>query len=200
MTVLTLKSFAPSSSSASSTSEIVKIFFQDETTKVNYVLSYLKGSALDCFKPGLLDPLEPPWCSDFNLFSEELEANFSTFDPVKEAEAELEGLSMQENHQATKYFIKFMQLSSRDYWGEAALLWQAYNSLAKWIKHEMVHHDKPMTLSGLRRLVQAIDAHYWECKAEIAHETPTANSSSNKSEKNNNKSSSNKGKGSLQAK
>ena len=49
--------------------------------------------------------------------------------------------------------------------------------------------------------LQAIDAHYWERKAEIACETPATNSSGNKSEKNdNNKSSSNKGKGSLQSK
>ena len=34
-----------------------KDLFQDETTNINYVLSYLKGSALDCFKPGLLDPV-----------------------------------------------------------------------------------------------------------------------------------------------
>ena len=100
-----------------------------------------------------------------------------------------------------KYFIKFTQLSSRVYWGKAALLRQAYNGLAKQIKNEMVHHDKPMTLSGLRKLVQAIDTHYWEHKAEIAHETPAANSSSNKSEKNNNnKSSSDKGQGSSQSK
>ena len=163
-----------------------KDLFQDETTKVNHVLSYLKGSALDCFKPGLLDPIEPTWCSDFNLFSEELEANFSTFDPIGEAKAELEGLHMQENHQATKYFIKFMQLLSGVYWGEAALLWQAYNSLAKQIKNEMVHHEKPTTLSGLWKLKQAINAHYWKCKAEIACETPAVNSSGNKSERNNN--------------
>ena len=95
--------------------------------------------------------------SDFNLFSDELEANLSTFDPVGEAEAKLEGLHMQENHQAMKYFIK----------------------------NEMVHHEKPTTLSGLRRLVQATNARYWERKAEIACETPT-NSSGQKSEKNNN--------------
>ena len=96
-----------------------------------------------------------------------------------------------------KYFIKFMQLLSRVYWGEAALLRQAYNGLAKRIKNEMVHHDKPTTLSRLQKLVQAIDARYWERKAEIACETPTANSSGNKSDKNNNnKSSSDKGKGS----
>ena len=107
---------------------------------------------------------------------------------------------MQENHQATKYFIKFTQLSSCVYWGEAALLRQAYNGLAKRIKNEMVYHDKPTTLSGLRKLMQAIDARYWECKVEIARETPAATSSSNKSDKNNNKSSSDKGKGSSQSK
>ena len=108
---------------------------------------------------------------------------------------------MQENHQATKYFIKFTQLSSCIYWGEAALLQQAYNGLAKQIKNKMVHHDKPTTLSGLWKLMQAIDTCYWEHKVEIAHEAPAANSSSNKSrlskKNNNNKSSSDKGKGSF---
>ena len=42
----------------------------------------------------------------------ELEANFGTYDPIGEAEAKLEGLRMQENHQAMKYFIKFMQLAA----------------------------------------------------------------------------------------
>ena len=108
---------------------------------------------------------------------------------------------MQENHQATKYFIKFTQLSSCIYWGEAALLQQAYNGLAKRIKNEMVHHDKSTTLSRLRKLMQAIDACYWERKVEITCETPMANSSGNKSEKNdNNKSSSDKGKSSSQSK
>ena len=107
---------------------------------------------------------------------------------------------MQENHQATKYFIKFMQLSSHVYWGKAVLLWQAYNGLAKRIKNKMVHHEKPTTLSGLWKLMQAISARYWEHKAEIACETLAMNSSGNKSKNNNNKSSSDKGKGSSQSK
>ena len=100
-----------------------------------------------------------------------------------------------------KYFIKFTQLLSCIYWGEAALLWQAYNGLSKQIKNEMVHHKKPTTLSRLRKLVQAINTHYWERKVEIARQTPAMSSSCNKSEKNNNnKSSSNKGKCSSQSK
>src|SRR6266481_7434257 len=33
--------------------------FQDDTTKVNYMLSHLKGTALDCFEPALLEIPEP---------------------------------------------------------------------------------------------------------------------------------------------
>src|SRR6267142_2593733 len=156
--------------------------FKDDKSKVNYVLSYLKGTALDCFKSTILDPKEPDWADDFSLFTDELESNFGTYDPVGEAEAELEGLRMHDSHQATKYFIKFQQLASRVEWGEAALRRQAYNGLAKRIKDHMVHHNKPNTLTGLCRLVQAIDARYWECKGELSCKTHTSGSSRNKSD------------------
>src|SRR6266481_507583 len=68
--------------------------FQDDTMKVNYMLSYLKGTALDCFKPVLLETPEPTWLSDFALFLEELEASFSSYNPIGEAEAKLKGLCM----------------------------------------------------------------------------------------------------------
>src|SRR5882672_434785 len=132
--------------------------FESDTAKVNYMLSSLKGSALDCFEPTLLDPNEPKRLLDLTLFIKELKANFGTYDPIGEAEAELEALRMHDSHQVTKYFIKFQQLASRVQWGEAALRRQAYNGLAKRIKDDMVHHDKPNTLAGLRKLVQAIDA------------------------------------------
>src|SRR5882672_982047 len=87
---------------------------------------------------------------------------------------------MHDSHQATKYFIKFQQLASHVEWGEAALHRQDYNGLAKCIKDDMVHHNKLNTLAGLRRLVQAIDARYWEQKGELSHETRTSGSSGNK--------------------
>jgi len=130
-----------------------KDHFQDNLVKVSYVLSFLKGTALECFEPGLLEDIEPAWLSDFTLFVQELESNFGTYDPVGEAESKLEALRMQESHQATKYFIKFTQLAAHVHWGEAALLQQVYNGLAKRIKNDMVHHDKLTTLAGLRKLV-----------------------------------------------
>ena len=57
--------------------------------------------------------------------------------------------------------------------GEAALPRQAYNGPACRIKNEMVHHPKPTSLVELRKLVQAIDSHYWEHKAEITRDSTT---------------------------
>src|SRR5882724_10464561 len=172
--------------------------FKSDTAKVNYMLSFLKGCALDCFEPALLDPNEPIWLSDLTLFIEELETNFGTYDPIGEAEAELEALWMHDSHQAMKYFIKFQQLASHIQWGEAALRRQAYNGLAKRIKDDMVHHDKPNMLSGLRKLVQAIDARYWEQHGEVSHQTRASGSSRNKSKQksDSNKSDNKFGKGS----
>ena len=86
--------------------------FQDNSVKVSYILSFLKGMELECFEPGLLADNEPVWLSNFGLFIQELESNFSTYDPIGEAEAKLEALRMQENHQATKSFIRFTQLAA----------------------------------------------------------------------------------------
>jgi len=48
------------------------------------------------------------------------------------------------------------------------------------LKPDMLHHSKPNTLIGLCGLAQAIDAHYWECKAKISHKTSNPGSSSTK--------------------
>src|SRR6266481_7763859 len=79
--------------------------FKDDSTKVNYILPYLKGSTLDCFEPMLLDPVKPTWLSYFPLFIQEvqeLEDNFGSYNPVGKAEAKLEGLHMQEDHQGNE--------------------------------------------------------------------------------------------------
>ena len=92
-----------------------------------------------------------------------------------------------------------MQLAAPVEWGQATLLQQAYNSLTKCIKNDLVHHDKPTTLSDLRKLVQGINSCYWECKAEISHETASS-TSGNKLENKSDNSKSKKGKGSSKSK
>src|SRR6266481_6895148 len=85
--------------------------FTSDRAKVTYALSFLMGPALGWFKPMLFDQDEdPPWLFSGPLFWDKLTANFGSFDPVGEAEAEIEGLSMPENSWATLYFIEFNHL------------------------------------------------------------------------------------------
>ena len=100
----------------------------------------------------------------------ELEVNFGPFDPVREAEADIEMLVMAEGSCSAIYFMEFNCLASHIQWDDHTLLWQAYKGLACHIKNEMVHHDRPVTLLDLRKLIQAIDYRYWEQKAEITCE------------------------------
>src|SRR5882672_4309389 len=66
----------------------------------------------------------------------------------------------------------------------------------------MVHHDKPNTLAGLHKLIQAINARYWERCSEVSCETQASGSSRNKSEhkSDSNKSDNKSGKGSSKQK
>ena len=105
---------------------------------------------------------------NWDLFFTELESNFSPFDPVGEAKAEIETLVMAKGSHSAMYFLEFNRLASHIQWGDHALL--AYKGLARCIKNEMVHHNRPITLCDLCKLVQAIDHRYWEWKAKVTCE------------------------------
>ena len=70
--------------------------FSSGRAKVTYALSFLTSPALGWFEPTLFSPAPPAWANDWDVFHTELEANFGPFDPVGEAEAEIETLIMAE--------------------------------------------------------------------------------------------------------
>ena len=122
---------------------------------------------------GLFNPSPPAWVNNWDLFCTELECNFSPFNPVREAK--IETLVMAKGSHSAAYFMEFNRLASHIQWDDHTLLHQAYKGLAHCIKDEMVHHDQPITLRDLCKLVQAINYCYWEQKAEIMCEAnPTS--------------------------
>ena len=65
--------------------------FQLDAYKVNYTLSFLKGTALNYFEPSLMDPhANPAWSDDYDELVSELRTNFGPFDIEADAENELE--------------------------------------------------------------------------------------------------------------
>ena len=143
--------------------------FTTDSAKVNYTVSFLRGTALDYFEPGLSAEREPTWLPDFPLFRSELETHFG------DAEAELEQLIMKDNHKAVRFFVEFNRIISHlsNEYSESALLQHAYLALPKRLKDEMIHHPKPVSLDSFRQLVLHLDQRYWECRGEIACEPGT---------------------------
>ena len=72
--------------------------FRTDASKVNYAISYLKGTTLDWFEPGLMsdDPLD--WISNYSKFTSELKCNFGPHNPKGDVENELKSLWMKNNH------------------------------------------------------------------------------------------------------
>ena len=85
------------------------------------MLSYLKGTMLDWFKPLLTSSRSPPWLDDYSNFVRELKNNFGPHDPKGKAEADLENLKMHDNQCIMKYLVNFNRLAARVQWGNATL-------------------------------------------------------------------------------
>ena len=99
------------------------------------MLSFLKGTALDYFKPSLMDPYaNPAWANNYAELVSELWTNFSLFDIEADAENELEWLKIHDNQKVANYIVSFQQLSSKVNWGDATLYHQFYNQLPDHIK------------------------------------------------------------------
>ena len=105
--------------------------------KVNFMLSFLKGTALNYFEPSLMDLYTNPiWADNCTELISKLWTNFGPFDIKSDAENDLEWLKMHDNQKVAKSILSFHQLSSKVNWGKAALHCQFYNGLPSYIKDE----------------------------------------------------------------
>ena len=158
--------------------------FRTDASKVNYAISYLKGTALDWFEPGLMSDDPPDWTSNYSEFTSELKRNFGPHDPEGDAENELKALRMKDNQRMVKYLVDFNRLAARVTWGDSALRHQLYKGLPNRIKDEVSRIGKPSTLSGMRQLIQQIDARYWERQSEISRESKKSDNKSGEQKSN----------------
>jgi hypothetical protein len=95
--------------------------FQSDRKKINYVLSHLRGTALQWFEMDILNEPDADKLQVYDIFLNELRSNFGPYDAVAEAEDELENLKMKENHKVTKYNVTFNQLAAVSGWDDRAL-------------------------------------------------------------------------------
>ena len=144
--------------------------------KVTYAQSYLRGMALEWFKPDLLNVSNPNarpiWMDSYHQFVSELKSNFGPHDSVGDAEHQLDNLSMKEGQKINKYVIEFNHLAGQVCsYGDGTLRHIFYSSFPNCIKDEISRVRKPRTLDGFHTLAQTINARYWEHKSKISCRT-----------------------------
>lgn len=148
------------------------------------MLSYMTGDALAWFEPHLINPttnLIPPWFHNYNLFVQELSLNFGPFQPIAEAESNLESLRMKEGDRIQKFLVLFNRNAIQCQWGERALAYTFYKALPDRIQDELhrLPTGRPTALAELRLRAMEIDARYWERKAELNKRNKHQDSSHN---------------------
>jgi hypothetical protein len=140
--------------------------------RIIFILSYLKGSALSWFKPGVNDPMNSThWMWNYQAFLGELEGNFSPHDPVGDAEKALNDLPMKVTAHIVKYNVDFWELASRVSWNESALCDRYYHRLPLQLRDEVLRGGKPDTLPALRLKAQDADNIYWMQEEETRMES-----------------------------
>jgi hypothetical protein len=163
--------------------------YNDDSAKVIFALSYLRGTALEYFEPQLLDADDTPlWLDDWEEFVRTLRTQFGPIDPTGDAESGIDHLKMHDNQRIIKYNVEFNKLAVRTHWDEGVLRHRYYSGLAERIKDIMGQQGKPDTLEGMKRLAHTIDSRHWERLSEKSRSNKGKSdhdkSDQNKSDKN----------------
>ena len=146
--------------------------FPDNSSRVTFALSYLKGNPLEWFQSQVTQALEednnmPDWWENYSTFIKELRRLFGPRDPVTDAAQFLESLRYKDSSKATRYTIDFNRHAHRSGWNEVALARQYYKGLPDRLKDEISRIGKPAGLQSLQELVATLDQRHWERQSEI---------------------------------
>src|SRR5258705_6339354 len=139
--------------------------YTSNSSKVFFVISYLKKSTLEWFKIGVMeiDPrLALAWHSSWPKFISEICTHFGPLNPTGMAEIELHHLSMQSDSHISEYLVQFNMLASQVLWGDAALQFQFYDGLPEQLKDKIMILGKPESLQEMVNVMVHYDALYWE--------------------------------------
>ena len=104
----------------------------DDSAKVTFALSYLEGTALEYFKPTLLNSDElPNWIDNYSTFICTLHTQFGPVNPTADAKDVIDHLRMLDSHRILKYNIDFNRLAVRMHWDDSVLRHCYYTGLAE---------------------------------------------------------------------
>src|SRR6266704_3216890 len=140
--------------------------FPDKSYQVAFMLSHLKGSALEWFQSAVshrnTSITSVAWLSSLPAFLNELRRLFGLRNPTNDAIICLENLRYKDSGKAVKYTLDFNRDAPRTGWNENTLYRQFYKGLPDRLKDELARIGKPATLIQLQHQIQTLDQCHWE--------------------------------------
>ena len=153
--------------------------FPDESYQVAFMLSHLKGSALDWFQSAVThgaSSITSVTClSSTAAFTNELRRLFGPHDSTNSAIIRLENLKYKDSGKAVKYSLDFNHDTLWTGWNDSALYQQFYKGLLDQLKDKLARIGKPPMLILLQHQIQIqiLDQCHWERQSEISRDKCT---------------------------
>src|SRR6266511_2688436 len=148
--------------------------FLDESYQVAFILSHLKGSALDWFQSvvthGASSITSVAWLSSTAAFTDTLQRLFGPHDPTNDTIIRLENLKYKDSGKAVKYSLDFNSNTLRTGWNDSALYRQFYKGLLDQLKDKLARIGKPPILILLQHQIQILNQCHWEHQSKISHD------------------------------
>ena len=130
--------------------------FTLDTTRVDYMISFLRGAPLLAVRPFLDKTPRPSEISDVISFREYLKSNFG--DPDEDGTARIKLAALRQDKSAAKYLVEVRGCLAILGWPEDGLVVDnAIKGLKDHIQLELVRHKRPKNLTELTNIVVPFD-------------------------------------------
>ena len=144
--------------------------FMEDTEKIFFAISYLRGVALDYFEPFIneADDLQAfDFLEDWLAFVQKLSNLFGSYSPEDDDEDAIVAIPFPSDSKAVNYFIQFAKYQNRIRWDDRSLRKVVKDALPNRICDELRFcHEDISTFEGLKRAVLRVDNSHWKRKSE----------------------------------
>jgi len=140
--------------------------FTSDVDKVFFAISYLRGIALDYFKPFINKP-NPYHNLDFlenwSAFVQKLSNIFGSYFPEDDDEDAIVSIPFPNDGKAIDYFIRFAKYQNHICWDKRALQKVVKDAIPTRIRDELRYSQEDMSsFKGFKRAVLQIDNDHWK--------------------------------------
>ena len=139
--------------------------FREDIDKIFFAISYLRGIALDYFKPYVNepDPLQDfDFLNSWPAFVQKLSNTFGSYSPEDDDEDAIATIPFPHDGKAVNYFIQFAKYQNRIRWDDRSLRKLVKDTIPSRICDELCFtHEDVLSFEGFKRAVMRIDNNYW---------------------------------------